>query len=295
MDAKALLTNKTSLYIVLGVSIASLFGYLVGRRTDAVLFFILAGYVTSHFTKNMTVIMLVPLLLTNFVFSFNRMREGLENKENANNSAPTAKELSEAEGNSGGSGGAAPAPVDIGAKMAGHEDDVSEDAGVAPKGKKAAKKGAKGGDDDDAEVVPHPEVDKKKTREMAYSYFDKVMDAGDIDKISESMTNMVERHDKLANLIEKMTPLIGKAENMLEKVGGTDMGNIENMMKKMGGLRKQLPWIYGFMMAGTLGLIGLPILTNGGFSKELIITQAHLEGQAGYIGGWFVFAVAVIV
>ncbi|MCK5304295.1 MAG: hypothetical protein KAJ72_03530, partial [Candidatus Heimdallarchaeota archaeon] len=62
----------------------------------------------------------------------------------------------------------------------------------------------------------------------------------------------------------------------------------ERDMKKMGGLRKDLPWIYGFMMAGALGLIGLPILTNGGFSKELIITAAFIEGN------WFIFVIAVL-
>ncbi len=61
----------------------------------------------------------------------------------------------------------------------------------------------------------------------------------------------------------------------------------ERDMKKMGGMRKNLPWIYGFMMAGTLGLIGLPILTNGGFSKELIITAA-------YGNNWFIFVITVL-
>lgn len=62
----------------------------------------------------------------------------------------------------------------------------------------------------------------------------------------------------------------------------------ERDMKKMGGLRKELPWVYGFMMAGALGLIGLPILTNGGFSKELIITAAFNAGN------WFVFVMTVL-
>ncbi len=62
----------------------------------------------------------------------------------------------------------------------------------------------------------------------------------------------------------------------------------ERDMKKMGGLRKDLPWVYGFMMAGALGLIGLPILTNGGYSKELIITAAFNAGN------WFIFVITVL-
>lgn len=70
----------------------------------------------------------------------------------------------------------------------------------------------------------------------------------------------------------------------------------ERDMKKMGGLKKDLPWVYGFMMVGVLGLIGIPIITNGGYSKEMIITAAY---EAAAIDGasmhWFTFIVGILV
>lgn len=248
MNVKALLANRTFLYVVLGVSVASLFGYLVGQRTNAVLFFLLTGYVTSHFTKNMSVILLVPLLLTNFVFSFNRMREGLESKKDAatakrESRTPTDSELAEAEGDDG-DGGAAPAPVDIGAKMAGHEDDVSEDAGTAPKANKNNKRGGNNrvngastnSNSDNAAVQPHPEVDKKKTKDMAFSYIESVLGDDGINQMSAGMSDMVEKHEKLQKMIETMSPIIDKASGLLDKVNGADFGSIENMVKKMSGM-----------------------------------------------------------
>ncbi|MHA1302552.1 MAG: NADH-quinone oxidoreductase subunit 5 family protein [Candidatus Heimdallarchaeaceae archaeon] len=62
----------------------------------------------------------------------------------------------------------------------------------------------------------------------------------------------------------------------------------ERDIKKMGGLKKELPWIYWFMLIGVLGLMGIPIITNGGYSKELIIGIA-LENQY-----WFVFTITVL-
>ncbi len=62
----------------------------------------------------------------------------------------------------------------------------------------------------------------------------------------------------------------------------------ERNIKKMGGLRKELPWVYGFALVGVLGLIGIPILTNGGYSKEMIITVAYDNGS------WFVFIIAIL-
>ena len=235
MDVKALLANRTFLYVVLGVSVASLFGYVVGQRTNAVLFFILAGYVTSHFTKNMSVVLLVPLLLTNFVFSFNRMREGLQSQKEGSRT-PTDADLEEAEGEDS-DGGAAPAPVAIGAKMAGQEDDVSEDAAAAPKAKaKPAKRGGNNANDDAAVVQPHPEVDKKKTKDMAFSYFESVLGDEGISQLSSEMSGLVDKQAKIQSMIETMSPLIAKAESLLDKVNGDGMGKIEDMMKKMGGM-----------------------------------------------------------
>lgn len=232
MDLKALLANKTALYVVLFASVASLLGYVVGGRTNAVLFFLLTGYVASHFTKNMTVILLAPLLLTNFVFSVNRMREGLESKNKKRE--PTDEELEEAEGEDN-AGGADPASAAIGAAMAGQEDDVSEDA--APVKRKAAKKAkSKAADDDDSVVQPHPEVDKKKTKDMAFSYIDKMLGDDGISKLSDGMNDMVDKHAKLEKMIESMAPIIDKAGGLLEKVNGTDLVGVENMVKKMGGL-----------------------------------------------------------
>lgn len=226
MDVKALLANKTALYVVLFASVASLLGYVVGGRTNAVLFFLLTGYVASHFTKNMTVILLAPLLLTNFVFSVNRMREGLESKNKKNG---PSEEEAEGEDNAGG---ADPASAAIGGAMAGQDDDVSEDA--APVKRKAAKK-AKAADDDSV-VQPHPEVDKKKTKDMAFSYIDKMLGDDGISKLSDGMNDMVDKHQKLEKMIESMAPIIDKAGGLLDKVGSTDMSGIENMVKKMGGL-----------------------------------------------------------
>jgi len=62
----------------------------------------------------------------------------------------------------------------------------------------------------------------------------------------------------------------------------------ERDMRKMGGLYKELPWIYGFTWVGALALMGLPILTNGGYSKEMIITVAY-ENQ-----NWYIFIMAVL-
>lgn len=62
----------------------------------------------------------------------------------------------------------------------------------------------------------------------------------------------------------------------------------ERNMLKMGGLYRELPWVYGFTLTGALALMGLPFITNGGYSKEMIIAVAYHNHN------WFIFIMAVL-
>jgi hypothetical protein len=240
LNLKSLLANQTTLYVVLAITIASVFGYIVNQRTNALLFFVLSGYLTSFFTKNMTIVMLVPLLLTNFVFSNFRFREGLEGK-NGKVKAPVAggnggsangneDEEEEEEEDEGADAGAGAAKNNGKAAGAG----AGAGAGATGAGEGAAagngKKGGKGN------FKPNAEMDVKKTKDMKFSYFEKALDDGTIDKLNGDMDNMSEKHEKLEKMIENMAPLIDKAGGLLEKINGGGMGNLGGMVEKMSGM-----------------------------------------------------------
>ena len=246
LNLKSLLANQTTLYVVLAITIASVFGYIVNQRTNALLFFVLSGYLTSFFTKNMTIVMLVPLLLTNFVFSNFRFREGLEGK-NGKVKAPVAggsangnngeEEEEEEEGADEGADAGATAGAGAGAgaaKANGKAAAAAAGAGAAGAGAAAAtgngKKGGKGN------FKPNAEMDVKKTKDMKFSYFEKALDDGTIDKLNGDMDNMSEKHEKLEKMIENMAPLIDKAGGLLEKINGGGMGNLGGMVEKMSGM-----------------------------------------------------------
>jgi hypothetical protein len=77
-----LLTNKLVLTIIFWLSLTNIIGYLIYRRFDAVVFFILISVIIAYFSKNMIVILGVPLILVNLaVLGKNRFKEGMETKE----------------------------------------------------------------------------------------------------------------------------------------------------------------------------------------------------------------------
>jgi len=237
MNFKQFLSNQTVLYVVFGLSLASLLGYVMTNKTDAVVFFLLAGFITSHFSKNMTVIMLVSLLVTNLVFTVNRMREGMENQKNtkegktksqkaaAENRVPSDEDLELAEGQT--PGGMRPASGSMDAAMVGDKDPATMAARVASKQQANTTSDS---------VQGHTAADKKKKTDVAYSYFEKAMNEGGIDKLSDDMDDMVAKHEKLETMINNMGPIIDKAGKLLDKVNTTNIGGIGDIVNKMSGV-----------------------------------------------------------
>ena len=78
-----LLTNRTFLNVVFIVSLLNLIGYLSYGNLHAVILFILIAGIVGHFSKNMTIVLLSPLVIVNLFFLKRQhsFSEGLENNE----------------------------------------------------------------------------------------------------------------------------------------------------------------------------------------------------------------------
>jgi hypothetical protein len=77
-----LLTSKLALTIIFWLSLTNIIGYLIYRRFDAVVFFILISVIIAYFSKNMIIILGIPLILVNLVvLGKNRFKEGMETKD----------------------------------------------------------------------------------------------------------------------------------------------------------------------------------------------------------------------
>jgi hypothetical protein len=78
-----LLTNRTFLNVVFIISLLNLIGYLSYGNLHAVILFILIAGIVGHFSKNMTIVLLSPLVIVNLFFLKRQhsFYEGLENNE----------------------------------------------------------------------------------------------------------------------------------------------------------------------------------------------------------------------
>lgn len=79
---KNIFSNKYFLYFTLFLAITSVLGYLQLQNFKAIVFFILIGFLTYYFTKNMSVVLLTAIVATALYSNMQKkLVEGLENKK----------------------------------------------------------------------------------------------------------------------------------------------------------------------------------------------------------------------
>jgi hypothetical protein len=211
MKLKSLLKNKNFLYFVLFIASVNTFGYLMMRQTEAVMLFVLVGFLTTFFTKNMIIVLLTAIVVTN-VYAGSilgvRIKEGMEGKSDEDDEDKEGMD---------------------------HEDDKEgmghEEGEKKKKGKKEGMPSLK-----PADLPPNgkkPKLDPAGTLEAAYDNLDKLLDSGAIDKMSSETQNLASQQDKLMKNIDRLEPMLGLAEGMMDKMAGLNLGGIEKRIKKM--------------------------------------------------------------
>ena len=208
MKLKSLLKNKNFLYFIFFIASVNTFGYLMMRQTEAVMLFALVGFLTTFFTKNMIIVLLTAIVVTN-VYAGSvlgvRIKEGMESNSDED------------------------------------EDDDDEDKeGMGHEEGEKKKKGKKEGMPSlkPADVPPNgkkPKLDPAGTLEAAYDNLDKLLDSGAIDKMSSETQNLATQQDKLMKNIDRLEPMLGVAEDMMKKMGKLNINGMQERVQKMVG------------------------------------------------------------
>jgi hypothetical protein len=227
-ELQSLLRDKNVLYVTLFIAISNMFAYLMFRQFDAIIFFAIIGIITSYFSKNMIVIMLVALLSTNLAISvkmIGKVREGMEDRK---------KKVDKKEGMEEKKGGKksnittllkpknVPAPKALKGKK--NKDGFTQQ--LNPARLNSA--------DDDDDYESHPTVDYASTLETAYDNLDKLLSSDAINSMSEDTHRLAEKQQMLMGNINKLQPMMEKAGSLLE---GLKMGDMNNMLE---GLQSKL-------------------------------------------------------
>ena len=218
-DVKSLLKDKNVLYVVLFIAVTNVFGYLMMHNFDAVVFFLVVGFLTSYFSKNMIVVMLTAIISTNLLIGTRGMGKTVEGMGT----------LGDKKGRSA---------KDDGSKK-GRYGDTGRDTELNPTPTKESMTPASASLDEEEATGKKPKLDYAATLEAAYDNLDKVLSSDAIRNMSDDTQGLISKQAKLMENIKSIEPMMDKVEGMLGKLnlGG---GGIDALMTKVTGAMDQL-------------------------------------------------------
>ena len=212
-DYREGLKDKRVLYIVLFLAVSNLFGFLMTQNFNGIIVFLLTGLISTYFSRNMIVVMLVAMVVSNIVSGTNMFRtiqEGMENNKKKDD------EESESEDE--------------------HHDDKKKE-GMESK-KKANKQGMttlspSSLDEDESsskKLKSKPKIDYAGTLESAYDNLDNLLSSDALKNMTSDTQRLAEKQKILMGNIKKLEPMMQKAGEMLN---GLDMQGMQGMIQSL--------------------------------------------------------------
>ena len=224
-----LLASKTTLNVVFVIALINVLGYLMIGDIHATIYFILVALLTSYFSKNMIIVLGVPIILINLFAMQNK--SGVEGFEGEKEKDKEDDEKDDIKGD-----GHVVAP--IANKKVG--DTLKSDADK----KIGDKKGE--GKPESFEVGrgknKGSNIDYASTVEDAYDNLNNILKGdgmkrltGDTQRLMEQQVQLTKAMQGMGPMIEGMVPLVDKLQGMMGQMGGVEklgLGDISNMAKQ---------------------------------------------------------------
>lgn len=202
-----ILTNKWVLNVVAVIAMFNMIGFMVMGNLNNILIFIVLSILVRYFSKNMIIVLGVPLIFVNLLF-MNKNIEGLETATATEPTTTTTTPEKKIE---------APNASNV-------KTDEHFEVG-RPKNS-----GSK--------------IDYAATVESAYDELNKVLGGDgiknltdDTQKLMKQQMELAKSMEGLAPLVEKMMPMAQQMQGMMQSMNtsGGGMSNIMDMAKKMAG------------------------------------------------------------
>ena len=238
------LNDKNVLYIVFILAILNILGYLLAKNTEAIAFFLIVGFLTTYFSKNMIVVLLVAMVSTS-IFTSTRMsfgklgmsKEGMENKDGKSDDDDKKSDID----------------IDKDKDATSDKDDASN-ADKVPK---------KEGFDDNKKTIPKmndngktkdepvgAETKKSKgsksehfvsqgdTLAEAYKNLEGMIGKDGIKGLTSQTETLLTQQNELMKNIKGMEPFIATAENLMSKLDLSSLDGIGSMLSNLGGKKE---------------------------------------------------------
>lgn len=237
------INNKYVLYLVLVLAIINVLCILSAQDFDSLTLFVISGLLSSYFSKNMIINLIVAMIVANTSFFKNVLREGMEDKKSKKNKKcfkknkkGTWKQALDDEGN----------PFDedsCGKSMCWAEkNDMcgnGKKEGMGQKNVPSSKPARVNDDDDEVEV---DRIDYAATLESAYDNLQNMLGTEGVKGLTSETKRLVDQQKSLMESLNNMAPVLNTAKKTLDGLELPDMKGLQDMMGKLkggGGKKKE--------------------------------------------------------
>ena len=266
---QSMLQDKNVLYIVAFLAVINFFGYVVLRDSYALLIFLSIGFISTYFSKNMTVVLIVTLILTNFITVVSRnLVSGKEGFDAAINpdaitdesatqvdgvaaaakpaAAAAAKPAAAAAAKPAAAAAAKPAAASLlsGVTGAGTSGKASKQKVTTTASSTSTQKHltepmtelnpASINDEDDLPV--NNRVDYAKTLETPYDNLENLVGQDGVRGLTSQTNTLMDQQQKLMENMKSMEPLLKTAQSFLDKFESSSMGKIFDKIPGMSAM-----------------------------------------------------------
>jgi hypothetical protein len=203
--------NIYVLYFVFFLALLNLFGFLITGNFNAIVFFILVGYLVYNFTKNMIVVLTVPLVLTSIFMVGKKIQESFQDSSTDTPSSESTEKKKEIK------------TEDI------IGDETSPDTTEVDTDSKEVGEVANDNEQTDAMTTMYKKnnrIDYASTVEDAYEDLGKILGGDGINRLTKDTQKLMKQQLQLADAMKNMTPLLESAKGLLQ---GFDMKNLNSL------------------------------------------------------------------
>ena len=232
LQAPAILKNKYVLYVLLVLAIINVLGYVALQDYDSLALFVAVGVLSTYFSKNMAVNLLLAIAVTSLIAVNKRVLEGMKNKEDDDEEEKPKKKAKKNKKE--------------GMKEANNASDCNRDEDC-PQGKKCNSgqcvdtfqnnvppSSPASVDEDDDEAVGD-RIDYAATMEQAYDNLQTMLGDDGIKSITSETKKLVNQQKDLMKTLNSMAPVLNTAKETLSGMDLPNIGEMGNLLKKLNG------------------------------------------------------------
>lgn len=223
---KGLMQDKNVLYVVAFLAFMNILGYLAKQNGEAVIFFLLVGFLTTYFSKNMIVVLITAMVATN-LFGVSRIifirKEGMTNSD-ADSKADDTEDAQTDHDNEKQPVGASAQTKDKNSSLKKTKYESEQTEGLAMPATESEEEG-----EEDFATVPSKggdHIDYSKTLESAYGNLEKILGEGGMKDISKTTQQLMEQQKMLMENMNQMAPMMKAAEGFMDKFGGSNLSGL---------------------------------------------------------------------